>query len=77
MSKPKRVLLQTTIPKHEEDWHISRFSLLAEHLRALTDNHGQPCVRSLRGIAKLTLPVTILCCASSMKQISINFGYLL
>ena len=60
MSKPIRILLQTTIPNHEDDWHIGRFSLLAEHLRSLTDNHGQRCVRSLRGIAKQTLPVTIL-----------------
>jgi hypothetical protein len=42
MSKPNGVLLQTTIPNHEVDWHIGRFSLLAEHLRALADNHGQP-----------------------------------
>lgn len=41
MNKPKRVLLQTSIPNHEDDWHIGRFSLLTEHLRALTDNHGQ------------------------------------
>jgi hypothetical protein len=28
-----RILLQTTIPFAEDDWHIGRFSLLAAHLR--------------------------------------------
>jgi hypothetical protein len=35
-----RILLQTTIPGIEDDWHIGRFSLVAEHLRALTDSDG-------------------------------------
>lgn len=35
MGKPTRILLQTTIPFTEDDWHIGRFSLLAEHLRSL------------------------------------------
>ena len=42
MSEPIRVLLQTTIPGAEDDWHIGRFSLLADHLRSLTDNNGRP-----------------------------------
>ena len=42
MTKLIRILLQTTIPYNEDDWHIDRFSLLAAHLRALTDSHGQP-----------------------------------
>src|SRR3954453_22889852 len=29
-----RVLLQTTIPEHPDDWDITRFSLLADELRA-------------------------------------------
>ncbi len=29
-----RILLQTTIPEHPDDWDISRFSLLADELRA-------------------------------------------
>jgi hypothetical protein len=29
-----RILLQTTIPAHPDDWDISRFSLLADELRA-------------------------------------------
>ena len=41
MTKLIRILLQTTIPNNEDDWHIDRFSLLNAHLRALTDNHGQ------------------------------------
>ena len=30
----RRILLQTTIPEHPDDWDISRFSLLADELRA-------------------------------------------
>ncbi len=30
-----RILLQTTIPGHPDDWHVGRFSLLAEELRAV------------------------------------------
>ena len=41
MSKPIRVLLQATIPAVEDDWHIGRFSLLADHLRSLTGKEGQ------------------------------------
>ena len=29
-----RILLQTTIPEHPDDWDITRFSLLADELRA-------------------------------------------
>ena len=41
MSKPIRILLQTTIPATEDDWNIKRFSLLAEHLRSIADAQGQ------------------------------------
>lgn len=41
MSKPTRVLLQTSIPEVQDDWNIDRFSLLAEHLRSLTDGQGR------------------------------------
>jgi hypothetical protein len=41
MKKPIRILLQTTIPAIEDDWHIGRFSLLLEHLRGLQDDDGQ------------------------------------
>lgn len=41
MSKPTCVLLQTTIPGVEDHWNIGRFSLLADHLRTLTDDQGQ------------------------------------
>lgn len=30
-----RILIQTTIPTTQDDWHVGRFSLLAEHLRSL------------------------------------------
>jgi hypothetical protein len=44
MSKPIRILLQTTIPTVENDWHIGRFSLLRGHLGALKDRTGEPLV---------------------------------
>lgn len=40
MNDRTRVLLQTTIPFTEDDWHIGRFSLLAEHLRSLAGPNG-------------------------------------
>ena len=40
MNRPIRILLQTTIPATEDDWHIGRFSLLAGHLRSLKDQDG-------------------------------------
>ena len=41
MSKPIRILLQTTIAAVEDDWNIDRFSLLRQHLRSLTDDQGR------------------------------------
>jgi hypothetical protein len=40
MITPARILLQTTIPFVENDWHIGRFSLLAAHLAGLRDKNG-------------------------------------
>lgn len=40
MKKPIKILLQTTIPYTEDDWHIGRFSLLTGHLKSLTDENG-------------------------------------
>src|SRR5215510_8074819 len=37
-----RILLKTTIPFTEDDWYIGRFSLLRQHLQALTGAHGSP-----------------------------------
>jgi len=42
MSKPKKILLQTTIPTTEDDWSISRFSSLAALLREQRDDDGNP-----------------------------------
>jgi hypothetical protein len=42
MTRPIRILLQTTIPWTEDDWHVGRFSLLGEHLRGLRDAGGRP-----------------------------------
>jgi hypothetical protein len=41
MKKPLRILLQTTIPAIEDDWHIGRFSLLRKHLSGLRDDEGR------------------------------------
>ena len=41
MSRPIRILLQTTIPAIEDDWNIDRFSLLREYLKSLSDSQGQ------------------------------------
>lgn len=38
---PVRILLQTTIPATEDDWHIGRFSLLRAHLASLKDEEGR------------------------------------
>ena len=35
MNQPLRILLQTTIPTTENDWHIGRFSLLRDYLASL------------------------------------------
>jgi len=40
MSKPVKILLQTTIPSIEDDWNINRFSLLRDHLSSLQDDQG-------------------------------------
>ena len=45
MRKPVKILLQTTIPFTENDWHIGRFSLLKEHLESLRDEKGEPLYR--------------------------------
>jgi hypothetical protein len=45
MERPIRILLQTTIPRVEDDWHIGRFSLLTEHLGALLDEEGRALCR--------------------------------
>jgi hypothetical protein len=40
MRKPIRILLQTTIPFAEDDWHIGRFSLLRDELTSMKDESG-------------------------------------
>ena len=40
-SRPLRVLLQTTIPTIEDDWHIGRFGNLAGYLSGLEDAAGR------------------------------------
>src|SRR5262252_6790827 len=41
MESPIQILLQTTIPSIEDDWNIRRFSLLRDHLSAITDDKGR------------------------------------
>lgn len=45
MSKPIKVLLQTTIEPVENDWHIGRFSLLRDYLSSLRNADGVPLFR--------------------------------
>jgi hypothetical protein len=40
MTTPMRILLQTTIPTVDDDWHIGRFSLLRDYLADLRDAAG-------------------------------------
>ena len=42
MNKPTKILLQTTIPFTENDWHIGRFALLKKHLESLKGENGNP-----------------------------------
>jgi hypothetical protein len=37
-----RLLLKTTIPPTEDDWHVGRFSLLRDFLRSRQSGEGQP-----------------------------------
>ena len=40
MTKPIRILMQTTIPFAADDWHIGRFSLLRDELSSMKDEAG-------------------------------------
>jgi len=42
MTKPIPILLQTTIPRIEDDWHIGRFSLLRSFLAGVPGADGAP-----------------------------------
>jgi hypothetical protein len=58
---PIRILLQTTIPPTEDDWHIGRFSLLREHLAGLRDAEGTPlCEVTARNRAAVGAPDPVL-----------------
>ena len=41
MNTPIRILLQTTIPYEEDNWHIGRFSLLKDHLSSAKTPAGE------------------------------------
>ena len=52
MTKPIRILLQTTIPTTEDDWTIERFSLLRDYLASLKDEAGNSlCKTYARNVA--------------------------
>jgi hypothetical protein len=40
MTRPTRILLQTTIPTRPDDWHVGRFSILRDYLSSLTGESG-------------------------------------
>lgn len=42
MRQIHRILLQTTIPRTDDDWHIGRFSLLHQYLAGLRGDDGLP-----------------------------------
>jgi len=42
MREPIRILLQTTIPERDDDWHVGRFSALRAYLQAQVDEYGSP-----------------------------------
>jgi hypothetical protein len=42
MTKPIRILMQTTIPFETDNWHIGRFSLLRDALAGLKNEAGEP-----------------------------------
>jgi hypothetical protein len=45
MTEPIRILLQTTRPTIEDDWHVGRFSMLRDMLAGLRDSDGAPMTR--------------------------------
>jgi hypothetical protein len=40
MTKPIRILMQTTIPFAEDNWHVGRFSLLRDELSSMKSDDG-------------------------------------
>jgi hypothetical protein len=42
MAEPVKILLQTTIPPTQDDWHIGRFGLLRDYLASLQGSDGAP-----------------------------------
>ena len=45
MNEPINVLLQTTIVRQENDWHVGRFSMLRDYLASLAEPDGSPLFR--------------------------------
>jgi hypothetical protein len=61
MSQPIRILLQTTIPAIDDDWHVGRFSLLRDYLASLRDADGAPlCEVTARNRDPVGAPDSVL-----------------
>ena len=45
MTDPIRILLRTTIPPIEDDWHIGRFSMLCGYLAGIRGDSRSLCSR--------------------------------
>jgi len=43
--EPIKILLQTSIPYVENDWHVGRFGLLRDYIAGLQDAAGQPLAK--------------------------------
>src|SRR5882672_10464317 len=66
MTDPTRILLQTTIPFTEDDWHVGRFSRLAEVLGSI---EGVEVVARDRGPRGADDPVLSKLAASDFDQL--------
>lgn len=61
MSQPLQILLQTTIPAVEDDWHVGRFSAVRRHLEQLVDADGDRlCLVEARDRGPVDAPDPIL-----------------
>jgi hypothetical protein len=73
MTNPIRILMQTTIPFAEDDWHIGRFSLLRDELASLKDKAGNPLyevtTRNREADAAGNDPVLSTLAASDFKEL--------
>jgi hypothetical protein len=55
MSKPIRILLQTTVPSTNDDWGIDRLSMLRDYLVSLKDDAGNPACDVVSRVGEASL----------------------